>query len=324
MTEILTIETYDPAEEWRNLFRLKPSHKREIVFGFLFRLLVGIVSVVFPVIALMVVGFFNGWQLTPPLIALFGGFVCLSVYFGEHLRSRVYERSISTRIRNAESIASIEEMEETGCRASASDRLPFLQRVDETAKRVIDVTAVLIAVPLLLPQFIIVALAIKATSPGPIFSRTRRLGLRQRVFDAYQFRTMFVAGHPGTLDADAFALRRDPRVTAIGSYLRMSSVHSLPLLFNVLTGDMSLVGPSLLTLDADAEVTKQMAARGLDRHSMRPGMISMAQVSGASIGHEMSKFVATESVYLRNWSLWLDFNLFLVAVRTVLRSANAY
>jgi undecaprenyl-phosphate galactose phosphotransferase/putative colanic acid biosynthesis UDP-glucose lipid carrier transferase len=135
---------------------------------------------------------------------------------------------------------------------------------------------------------------------------------------------MFVAGHPGTLDADAFALRRDPRVTAIGSYLRMSSVHSLPLLFNVLTGDMSLVGPSLLTLDADAEVTKQMAARGLDRHSMRPGMISMAQVSGASIGHEMSKFVATESVYLRNWSLWLDFNLFLVAVRTVLRSANAY
>src|ERR1700682_3813457 len=86
--------SYSPVNELTVLFRLRPSHHREIYFGFLLRLVIAVVAVIVPAVILLVVGFFNGWQLTNSLLYFYGGFTGTTILFGEHLRSRAYERVI--------------------------------------------------------------------------------------------------------------------------------------------------------------------------------------------------------------------------------------
>jgi lipopolysaccharide/colanic/teichoic acid biosynthesis glycosyltransferase len=179
-------------------------------------------------------------------------------------------------------------------------------------KRTFDLTAAVLLVVLLAPLWLAIALLIKADSPGPILFRQRRIGRDGKPFWIYKFRTMVDGAdarkpallHLNQASTGFFKIHQDPRVTRIGQWLRATCLDEAPQLINVLTGQMSLVGPRPLVPDEDAQI------RGVyrDRLTTRPGMTGPWQVEGASTIpiHEM---VLLDRYYVETWSLWLDLKL---------------
>jgi exopolysaccharide biosynthesis polyprenyl glycosylphosphotransferase len=191
-----------------------------------------------------------------------------------------------------------------------------------TFKVFFDRTAALLLLLLLLPLLAVIAVLVKLTSPGPAFIAQRRVGQNGRVFTMYKFRSMVVdaeAMRPA-LDADnelqgwAFKMRHDPRVTRFGRILRRFSLDELPQLWNVLIGDMSLVGPRPALPD---EVAKfQLWERR--RFSMKPGMSGLWQVSGRT-ELPSTDWVACDLTYIDTWSLALDLRILLKTIAVVVR-----
>ena len=200
-----------------------------------------------------------------------------------------------------------------------------------TSKRVIDIILAVSGIILLAPLLIICFVVTVATSPGPALFRHKRVGFNGKYFDCLKFRTM-VTDAPERLrqllDSDPVAaaewaanrkLRHDPRVTAIGDILRRSSLDELPQLFNVLRGDMSIVGPRPVTAE---ELVKYSGA--IDAYlSCRPGITGLWQVSGRSTT-TYSKRVACDAFYAREWSLALDAKIVIVTIPSLLLSESAY
>jgi lipopolysaccharide/colanic/teichoic acid biosynthesis glycosyltransferase len=154
-------------------------------------------------------------------------------------------------------------------------------------RRGIDVSVALIGLALLLPFFAVAAVVIAASSPGPILFRERRVGEASRVFLLYKLRTMHVGAdrlrvrlqsRPDALDGPRFKLRRDPRVTAVGRWLRRFSLDETPQLWNLLLGDMTLVGPR----PASVHEVEAYDPHMLRRLEVRPGLTGLWQVSGRS------------------------------------------
>jgi exopolysaccharide production protein ExoY len=199
------------------------------------------------------------------------------------------------------------------------------------AKRFIDIIIALSGILLLAPLLVICFAATMMTSPGPAFFRHRRVGFGGKYFNCLKFRTM-VTNAPERLrehlasDPVAAAewetnrkLRNDPRVTAIGSILRKSSLDELPQLFNVLSGDMSIVGPRPIT---EEELERYSVSQ--DAYlACRPGITGLWQVSGRS-STTYSKRVACDSFYARNWSMALDAKILIVTIPSVLLTDSAY
>jgi lipopolysaccharide/colanic/teichoic acid biosynthesis glycosyltransferase len=188
------------------------------------------------------------------------------------------------------------------------------------AKRVIDVIGASLGLVLFAPLLIGIAIAIKATSPGPVFFRQKRYGYRNRRFWIFKFRTMYAdLGDPrGTRQTTA----GDPRVTPVGRLLRRSSLDELPQLINVLKGDMSLVGPRphVPGMLAGGMLYEELTPYYFQRHTMRPGITGLAQVSGYR-GSTVAPLSAIERLdydlqYITRWSLWLDL---LIIMRTATR-----
>jgi exopolysaccharide production protein ExoY len=200
-----------------------------------------------------------------------------------------------------------------------------------TAKRVIDIGLALSGIFLLAPLFVICFLATIVTSPGPAVFRHRRVGFKGKYFDCFKFRTM-VTDAPERLrqllESDPAAaaewganrkLRYDPRVTTIGAILRKSSLDELPQLFNVLKGDMSIVGPRPVT---DEELVRYSSA--IDAYlACRPGITGLWQVSGRS-STTYNKRVACDTFYARRWSMTLDVKIMIVTIPALLLSEDAY
>ena len=200
-----------------------------------------------------------------------------------------------------------------------------------TSKRVIDIVLAVSGIILLAPLLIICFVVTVATSPGPALFRHKRVGFNGKYFDCLKFRTM-VTDAPERLrqllDSDPVAaaewaanrkLRHDPRVTAIGDILRRSSLDELPQLFNVLRGDMSIVGPRPVTAE---ELVKYSGA--IDAYlSCRPGITGLWQVSGRSTT-TYSKRVACDAFYAREWSMALDAKIVIVTIPSLLLSESAY
>ena len=192
-------------------------------------------------------------------------------------------------------------------------------------KRIIDIALALSGIILLAPLLVICYLLTIATSSGPVLFRHRRVGFNGKHFDCLKFRTMLVDAPERLhhlLESDPMAasewaetrkLRRDPRITAIGAILRKSSLDELPQLFNVLKGDMSIVGPRPIT---DEELERYTASVGAYL-ACRPGITGLWQVSGRSTT-TYDKRVACDAFYAQNWSIALDVKILIVTVPSLL------
>lgn len=179
-------------------------------------------------------------------------------------------------------------------------------------KRFIDITASLILLVVLAPLMSVIALAIICESPGSAFFRQRRACFRGREFEVIKFRSMR-PGQPGQGHATGI---RDPRITRFGNLLRRTSLDELPQLFNVLTGDMSLVGPRpllLLSIRPDERI----------RLEVRPGITSLAAVSGRQ-SLTWDERMALDRWYVENWCLWLDMRILWRTIPVALSQANVY
>jgi putative colanic acid biosysnthesis UDP-glucose lipid carrier transferase len=191
-------------------------------------------------------------------------------------------------------------------------------------KRVLDVgLASLFLIFAALPMLAIAA-AIKLTSRGPVFFKQKRYGLDGRPIDVWKFRSMKVCENgPGV----AQATKSDPRVTPLGALLRRSSLDELPQLFNVLEGNMSLVGPRPHANIHNEQYRKQIQGYML-RHKVKPGITGLAQVSGwrgeTDTLDKMLKRVECDHQYIRDWSPWLDVKILVRTIAAVLARRNAY
>lgn len=204
-------------------------------------------------------------------------------------------------------------------------RLDVLERPGHVAKRVLDVTISLLALVLLAPLMLMLAIAVKLSSPGPVLFRHERVGREGKLFSVVKFRSMTV-GASTDIMLDAVAHRRyqennfkmdadDPRITRVGRFIRATSIDELPQLFNVLRGDMSLVGIRPLL---DEEVKLRARYDQACYLAMRPGMTGLWQVSGrSSIVHEHRHTL--DRNYVESWSIWSDLRLLLLTPVAVLR-----
>jgi len=197
--------------------------------------------------------------------------------------------------------------------------------IDQRLKRLADLLIAALALVLLSPLLLVIALLVLITTPGPVFFAQTRYGLDGRPFRMLKFRTMSVT-EDGATPGLQQARRDDPRVTPIGRILRRWSLDELPQLFNVLGGSMSLVGPRPHAVDHNEHYRKLIPAY-MQRHLFRPGMTGLAQVEGlrgeTAELDAMARRVEADLRYQREWSLSLDLRILL---RTVLhlRSRNAY
>jgi putative colanic acid biosysnthesis UDP-glucose lipid carrier transferase len=192
------------------------------------------------------------------------------------------------------------------------------------AKRLTDIGFSVVMLLLLLPLLVVIAILVKATSPGPIIFKQRRYGLDGREIAIYKFRTMRVTEDGAQIRQ---ASRTDDRITPIGSLLRRSSMDELPQLINVLQGRMSLVGPRPHAVAHNEEYRKLIKGYML-RHKVLPGITGLAQVNGCrgetSKLEEMEARVNFDLDYLRHWSPILDIKIILLTVIKVFRDEKAY
>lgn len=194
-------------------------------------------------------------------------------------------------------------------------------------KRCLDLSVALLSLVVLAPLLLVTALAVKCTSRGPVFHRRRVVGLGGQAFDALKFRTMRVDADR-ILQADAelwaayvanFKLPRDPRITPIGRVLRRFSLDELPQLVNVLRGEMSLVGPRMVT----APELERYGAHVQTLLSVRPGITGLWQVSGRQTT-TYERRVELDLHYITHWSLLLDLRILLKTPLVALRGEGAY
>jgi exopolysaccharide biosynthesis polyprenyl glycosylphosphotransferase len=194
-------------------------------------------------------------------------------------------------------------------------------------KRMLDLTVALLLLVLLMPLFIIVALLIKLTSPGPILFVQERVGLNKRPFRFLKFRTMVQEAESqqraleelNEVSGPVFKIRHDPRITPFGAVLRRTSVDELPQLINVLLGDMSLVGPRPLPVRDYQGFDADWHRR---RFSVRPGMTCLWQVEGRN-SVPFDRWMELDMQYIDNWSLWLDFKLLASTLPAVVTGRGA-
>jgi exopolysaccharide biosynthesis polyprenyl glycosylphosphotransferase len=194
-------------------------------------------------------------------------------------------------------------------------------------KRGLDIVVSAILLVLLAPLLLLVAILIKVTSPGPVLFTQNRVGYNKRRFKVYKFRTMTPGAehkikeleHLNEVSGPVFKIKNDPRITPVGKLLRKTSIDELPQLFNVLKGDMSLVGPRPLP-ERDYEGFNQDWQRR--RFSVRPGITCLWQINGRS-SIAFDKWMQLDLQYIDTWSLWLDLEILVRTIPAVLKGSGA-
>ena len=196
------------------------------------------------------------------------------------------------------------------------------------AKQVIDFTGAFVALLTLSPVFFAVMILIKRTSPGPIFFRQQRSGLNGQPFTMLKFRSMCTDAEQKKHELEAlnemtgpvFKISNDPRITPIGRWLRKYSVDELPQLYNVLKGEMSLVGPRPLPVD---EVKRFDDFSHRRRLSVKPGLTCLWQISGRNNVTNFKEWVRLDLEYIDNWTIWLDLKILLRTIPVVFFGTGA-
>jgi exopolysaccharide biosynthesis polyprenyl glycosylphosphotransferase len=196
-------------------------------------------------------------------------------------------------------------------------------------KRCMDFCFATVFVCLMSPIYLVIALAIRLDSPGPVFFKQTRVGLHGKKFQVWKFRTMRVDAEERqkelealneTTDGVIFKIKNDPRITGIGAFLRRYSLDELPQMFNVVLGEMALVGPRPLPIrDVD-----KFSPHHFFRHEVLPGVTGLWQVSGRSNIVDFEQVIKLDFNYIQNWSLAMDFRILLKTVMVVLKKEGAY
>lgn len=205
--------------------------------------------------------------------------------------------------------------------------VPHLSVYELAVKRMIDIAVSLIAVLVLIPLAAVVAVAIKLDSKGPVFFKQARVGRNGTLFTLYKFRSMHEnadqikqsLGHMNEAEGPVFKIKRDPRITKIGAFIRKTSLDELPQFMNVLRGEMSLVGPRPpLPQEVERYTDYQ---RG--RLAVKPGLTCLWQVQGRS-SVSFDRWVELDLEYIRRQSLWLDVTIMLKTIPAVLKGTGAW
>ncbi|EGJ29154.1 MULTISPECIES: sugar transferase [Moorena] len=206
---------------------------------------------------------------------------------------------------------------------------PLITGIDFWAKRCFDFVLSVLVMIVLLPLFVSISVLVKLDSPGPIFYKQERVGLHNKRFKAWKFRSMFVDADQRLKDLEArnemkdgvlFKIKDDPRITKVGKFIRRYSLDELPQLFNVLFGEMSLVGPRPLPI---RDVNK-FSEQHFIRHAVLPGITGLWQVSGRSDITSFEEVVRLDTFYMENWSLWLDLKILVKTAIVLLQKKGAY
>ena len=199
--------------------------------------------------------------------------------------------------------------------------VPLSNTFNMMVKRCMDVCGSLAAIVVFSPVMLLMVLLIKLTSPGPLIFKQERVGLHNRPFQMYKFRSMEVQKERD--EQKCWTVKNDPRVTGIGKFMRKTSIDELPQLFNVLKGDMSLVGPRP-ERPQFVEKFREEIPRYMVKHQVRPGMTGWAQINGYRGDTSIRKRIEYDLYYIENWTVGLDLKiLFLTSFKGFINK-NAY
>lgn len=199
--------------------------------------------------------------------------------------------------------------------------VPLTNTGNKFIKRTMDIVGSVCGIVITSPIMLLAALLVKATSPGPVIFRQERVGLHNRTFYMYKFRSM--EQQKPKDEKKAWTVRNDPRVTKVGKLLRRTSLDELPQLFNILKGEMSLVGPRP-ERPLFVEKFKEEIPRYMVKHQVRPGLTGWAQVNGLRGDTSIRKRVDYDIYYIENWTPGFDIKIIFMTFFTGFVNKNAY
>ena len=198
---------------------------------------------------------------------------------------------------------------------------PQKKPVYEFVKRAADIVFSMIFLVLLSPVFAAAAIAIKREDGGPAIYKQKRMTKDGRIFTMYKFRSMEI--QPEAEEKKAWTVKNDPRVTAIGRFMRRTSLDELPQLFNIFKGDMSLVGPRP-ERPFFVEKFREEIPRYMVKHQVRPGLTGWAQVNGYRGDTSIRKRIECDLYYIENWTVGLDIKIMFMTIFKGFINKNAY
>ena len=199
--------------------------------------------------------------------------------------------------------------------------VPLTKTVNRMIKRLIDIIGSIVALILFSPIMLVVAILVKKSSPGPIFFAQERIGLGNKPFKMYKFRSMGV--QDPKKEAKEWTTKNDARVTPVGRIIRKTSLDELPQFWNVLKGDMSLIGPRP-ERPLFVEKFKEEIPRYMIKHQVRPGITGWAQVNGFRGDTSIRSRIEHDLYYIENWSLGLDIKILFLTFFKGFVNKNAY
>ena len=199
--------------------------------------------------------------------------------------------------------------------------VPLSNTFPSLVKRTMDIFGSIAAIVLFSPVMLLCAALVKLTSPGPVLYKLVRVGLHNRNFEMFKFRSMEV--QPEAEEKKAWTVKNDPRVTGIGKFMRRTSLDELPQLFNILKGDMSLVGPRP-ERPFFVEKFREEIPRYMVKHQVRPGLTGWAQVNGYRGDTSIRKRIEYDLYYIENWTLGLDIKILFLTIFKGFINKNAY
>lgn len=199
--------------------------------------------------------------------------------------------------------------------------VPLTNTTNKIIKRIMDIIGSLVAIIIFSPVMLITAILVKKSSPGPILFCQERIGLHNKPFKMYKFRSMGV--QPKNKEEKCWTTSNDPRVTPVGKIIRKTSIDELPQLFNVLIGDMSLIGPRP-ERPQFVEKFKEEIPRYMIKHQVRPGMTGWAQINGFRGDTSIRGRIEHDLYYIENWTLGLDIKILFLTFFKGFVNKNAY
>lgn len=199
--------------------------------------------------------------------------------------------------------------------------VPLTNTLNWVAKRIVDVVGSAVGLVLVSPIMLLTAIAVKVSSPGPVIFKQERIGLHNKPFQMYKFRTMELQKEAA--EKKAWTVKDDPRVTKVGKFLRRTSLDEFPQLYNILRGDMSLVGPRP-ERPLFVEKFKEEIPRYMIKHQVRPGLTGWAQINGYRGDTSIRKRIDYDIFYIENWTMGLDIKILFLTIFKGFINKNAY